>query len=142
MNFREQVVKYDIDKHGSAYVDYSTPIYICPECSSTEAKLKEGCSSTYVCQDCGCEFRPRQVYEITRAGKRMQVVLAVLIVLCVIGVLAGIIAPVAFYEHQSRILGEEVARELYFVKSTGTGIVASVASFLLGCFFSIKYEKI
>lgn len=142
MKFREQVVKYDIDKHGSAYVDYSTPIYICPECSSTNATLKKGCSSTYACPDCGCEFRPRQVYEITRAGKTMRVVLSVLIVLCAIGFLAGILAPVAFYEHQSRILGEEVARELYFFKSVAAGIVASVASFLLGYFFSIKYDKI
>lgn len=142
MKFREQTVKYDIDKHGSAYVDYSTPIYICPECSSSEAKLKKGCSSTYACPDCGCEFRPRQVFEITKSGKRMQVVLAVLIVLCVIGVLAGIIAPVAFYEHQAKILGEEVARELYYVKSVVAGIVASVASFALGCFFSTKYDEI
>ena len=142
MKFREQVVKYDIDKHGSAYVDYSTPIYICPECSSTETKLKIGLSSTYVCPDCGCEFRPHQVYELTKAGKTMEVILAVLIVLCMIGVIAGLVAPIAFYEHQAKILGEEVARELYFVKSVITGIVASVGSFLLERFFSFKYDQI
>lgn len=142
MKFRKQVVKYDIDKHSSAYVDYSTPIYICPECSSSEAKLKKGCSSTYVCPDCGCEFRPRQVYEITKAGKTMRVILAILFVLCMIGVLAGIFAPVAFYEHQEKILGEEVARELYLVKSLATALVTSVGSFLLGCFCLSKYERI
>ena len=142
MKFREQVVKYDIDKHGSAYIDYSTPIYICPECSSVETKLKKGCSSTYVCPDCGCEFRPHQVYEITKAGKTMRVILAILFVLCMIGVIAGIVAPIAFYEHQEKILGEEVARELYFVKTTVTGVVTSVVSFLLGCFCSFEYEKI
>ena len=142
MKFREQVVKYDIDKHGSAYVDYSTPIYICPECSSAEAKIKTGCSITYKCPDCGCEFRPHQVYEITKAGKTMEVILVILIVLCAIGVIAGLVAPIAFYEHQEKILGEEVAHELYFVKSVVTGIVTSVGSFLLGCFCSFKYENI
>lgn len=142
MKFREQVIKYDIDKHGSAYVDYSTPIYICPECSSSETKRKIGFSSTYTCPDCGCEFRPHQVYEITKAGKRMRVILAILFVLCMIGVLAGIFAPVAFYEHQEKILGEEVARELYLVKSLATALVTSVGSFLLGCFLMIKYNKI
>ena len=142
MKFREPVVKYDIDKHGSAYVDYSTPVYICPECSSAETKLKKGLSATYECPDCGCEFRPHQVYEITRAGKTMQIILEILFVLCMIGILAGIFAPIAFYEHQEKILGEEVARELYFVKSVVTGIVTSVGSFLLGCFCSFKYENI
>ena len=142
MKFREQVVKYDIDKHGSAYVDYSVPIYICPECSSAETKLKKGLSATYECHDCGCEFRPHRVHEITRAGKTMQIILVILFVLCMIGVIAGIVAPIAFYEHQAKILGEEAARELYFVKSVVTGIVTSVGSFLLGCFCSITYEKI
>ncbi|MBR5299025.1 MAG: hypothetical protein IKU36_02110 [Bacteroidales bacterium] len=142
MKFREQVVKYDIDKHGSEYVDCSTPVYICPECSSSETKLKEGCCSTYVCPDCGCEFRQHQVQELTRAGKTMKKVLSVLTVLCLIGVLAGFVIPIAFYEHQETILGEEVARELYYVKSIVIGIVISVTSILLGCFFSIKYEKI
>lgn len=142
MKFREQVVKYDIDKHGSAYVDYSTPIYICPECSSVETKLKTGFNVTYACHDCGCEFRPHQVYELTKAGKTMRVILAILFVLCIIGVIAGLVAPIAFYEYQAKILGEEVARELYFVKTTVTVVVTSVVSFLLGCFFSITYEKI
>lgn len=142
MKFREQVVKYDIDKHGSAYVDYSTPIYICPECSSSETKLKKGCSSSYVCPDCGCEFRPRQVYEITKAGKTMEKILVVLIVLCVIGIIAGLVIPIIFYEHQEKILGEELAKELYLTKCGVTGVVTVVASFLLGCFFSFEYEKI
>lgn len=142
MKFREQTVKYDIDKHGSAYVDYSTPIYICPECSSSEAKLKRGSNLTYACPDCGCEFRPRQVYEITKAGKTMKVILAILIVLCVIGVIAGIVIPVIFYEHQEKILGEEVAKELYLTKCGVTGLVTVVVSFLLGCFCSFEYEKI
>ena len=142
MKFREPVVKYDIDKHGSAYVDYSTPVYTCPECSSVETKLKEGRNVTYACHDCGCEFRPHQVYEITKAGKTMETILAVLIVLCMIGVIAGIVAPIAFYEHQAKILGEEVAKELYLTKCGVTGLVTVVVSFLLGCFCSFGYEKI
>lgn len=142
MKFREQVVKYDIDKHGSAYVDYSTPIYICPECSSAETKLKKGCSSTYACPDCGCEFRPRQVYEITRAGKTMRVVLSVLIVLCVIGVIAGLVVPTAFMLHQEKVLGREAAHELYRTKIIIAVIVVPVVSLMFGSFFSYEHDKI
>lgn len=142
MKFREQVVKYDIDKHGSAYVDYSTPVYICPECSSVETKLKAGFNVTYACSDCGCEFRPRQVYEITKAGKTMESILVVLIVLCVIGVIAGLVIPIIFYEHQEKILGEELAKELYLTKCGVTGFVTVVVSFLFGCFCAFKYENI
>lgn len=142
MKFREQVVKYDIDKHGSTYVDYSAPIYICPECSSAEVQLKKGCNTTYKCPDCGCEFRPHQVYEITKAGKVMHVILAVLIILCVIGVIAGLIVPVVFMLHQEKVLGRELARELYSTKCIIAVFVVPIISLIFGSFFSTKYENV
>lgn len=142
MRFREQIVKYDIDKHGSAYVDYSTPIYICPECSSSDAKLKKGCSSTYACPDCGCEFRARQCYEVTKSGKTMQVILSVLLVLCALGVIGGLIGPVIFMIYQERMLGHDLSRQLYSTDCTIAVFAIPLVCILLGTLFSKLYDKI
>lgn len=142
MKLHEQVIKYDIDKHGSAYVDYSTPIYICPECSSSEAKLKKGCSSTYACPDCGCEFRPRQVYEITRAGKRIRIILCVLLVLCVLGVIGGLVGPLIFMEYQEKTLGHDLSRKLYATGCIISVIVIPLVSLIGGFLCACKLEEI
>ena len=142
MKFREQTVKYDIDKHGSAYVDYSAPVYICPECSSTEVKLMEGCKVSHKCSDCGCEFRPHQTYEITKAGKIIRTILSVLIALCMIGIIAGLVVPVVFMLHQEKVLGRELARELYRIKCAAVVFVVPIVNIIFGSFFSYVHDKI
>lgn len=141
MKFREQVVRYDIDKHGSAYVDYSAPIYICPECSSAETKLKEGCSVTYVCPDCGCQFRQHTVNELTRHGHIAENVCSILAVIFVILAATCIVGGIAFAIYVGNKKGGDVPHPYDYI-SYAISFGGCIICGLLACLFAKLYDKI
>lgn len=73
MKLRESVQRYSVEKHGSEYIDYSSPAIICPECQGTNVREigdeETGRNGDYLCKDRGCEFDTCISSELTGFGK-------------------------------------------------------------------------
>ena len=96
MKLYENVVDYKISKHGNAYIDPNAIAVVCPECCSVNLTRTDETSTSFRCNDCGCEFRPHAYKRMTKFGKFISKLLLILTIIFTIGAVAAFIGGIIY----------------------------------------------
>ncbi|MBO7448951.1 MAG: hypothetical protein J6U54_01165 [Clostridiales bacterium] len=130
MKLRENVPRYNIEKHGNLYVNPEAITVICPECGNIELHKSEN-SDIFECPECGCTFETWIGRELTKTGKVVHIILLALTIIFCVMVLATLIGGLAWYGIKKEQLGEDAAADAYQTKVVLFCVIAPLTSIIL-----------
>lgn len=90
MKLYETTQKYEVDKHGSTWVDINYSVILCPDCASDHVSKEKNIygkhvdEAEYICYDCGCKFTSWKSTEKTTFCKALRTTLHIIAVLLVL----------------------------------------------------------
>lgn len=132
MKLREDVQKYEVTRHGSAYVEpIANTVAVCPECCSTNVKGPL-VKSLYTCNDCNCEFFMHTNTRLTKHGKFLRAFMFVLSVLFFVLVFVVYVGAILWLDSMEKKLGAEFVQATYALPTGIFGIVGMIVLLWLG----------